>query len=72
MALRNCNGNDLELVRVIKANDFDAACMNTVPGPAMEGLVAIACNCGLMFDEEYRSKVYPHEFKMQSYLFPAY
>ena len=74
MALRVCNGNDSALVRLINATDFDDACMNTVPSPPMEatGLVAIACNCCLMFDDEYRSKVYPHEFKMQGHLFPAY
>lgn len=61
--LRRCDGTDPNLTKSIPAEQFDPATMTTShwTSTAGPGEVVVNCSCGLVFDDEKRTVVYPHD-----------
>jgi len=67
----HCDGKDENLTREVRFEDFNHATMTqNRPWSMMAriGFVMINCQCGLVFDDEDRERVYPHEFIGQAAL----
>lgn len=65
MAQARCDGSDPNLLRQVPEGDFDSAVMKLAghwQATAEPGCVVIQCQCGLLFDDTYRMRSYPHEF----------
>jgi hypothetical protein len=63
--LARCDGTDENLTRQVRTEDFDPASMTQSRAWAMmarPGFIVVNCQCGLVFDDEDRARVYPHEF----------
>lgn len=63
MAMRHCDGTDPNLTRTIPADEFDPERMTLShwDSTARSGERIVNCACGLMFDDDDRRVVYPHQ-----------